>query len=234
MSTPPTQPTRGQGPIAIAPMTPADLEMAAHIQFTTFGGLAGDIFDPDPRVPLEVSTRRTAQRYKHYMESGRKVLVKAYLEDTGAVVGMAVWQRPGVPFKEPECEEKDMPEALQEAYRGMNMKDWKAFHSALGERRQQALGAEPYWYLYMLGVLPEHQGRGIGSKLLSWGIGTADSADPPLALYLEATPAGKKLYESRGFEVVIWAEVLDGKVKLPGMKRRAGRESAGLQTSSSA
>ncbi|KII83343.1 hypothetical protein PLICRDRAFT_47223 [Plicaturopsis crispa FD-325 SS-3] len=101
------------------------------------------------------------------------------------------------------------------------------FHAAEREGREGVLGDEPYWYLYMLCVLPEHQGRGIGSKLLNWGIEAADNAEPPLAVYMEASPIGQKLYERRGFEVVTVVETMEGRLKAPGMKRRAGYAAAG-------
>lgn len=51
--------------------------------------------------------------------------------------------------------------------------------------------------LNFLTVLPEAQGRGIGAKLLAWGIEEADRRGA--AACLESTPAGLALYKKYGF-----------------------------------
>lgn len=57
----------------------------------------------------------------------------------------------------------------------------------------------PYLMLNQLAVHPSHQGRGIGSLLLNWGLEKADTEG--LAVYLTASEAGKRMYDKRGFEV---------------------------------
>jgi ribosomal protein S18 acetylase RimI-like enzyme len=60
---------------------------------------------------------------------------------------------------------------------------------------------EPHWYLPLIGVDPFHQGRGLGSALLSHATAIADAARLPA--YLEATNLNnRRLYERHGFEVV--------------------------------
>ncbi|KAL9091713.1 MAG: hypothetical protein Q9165_004789 [Trypethelium subeluteriae] len=46
-------------------------------------------------------------------------------------------------------------------------------------------------------VLPTHQKRGIGQALMAWGLRKTDELG--LESYIEATPAGRKLYERCGF-----------------------------------
>jgi ribosomal protein S18 acetylase RimI-like enzyme len=55
-------------------------------------------------------------------------------------------------------------------------------------------------HLSVLAVSPVHQKLRIGSKLLDSGLAIVDSHTPALPAFLEATPAGGKLYRSRGFE----------------------------------
>ncbi|KAE8554128.1 hypothetical protein EYB25_002666 [Talaromyces marneffei] len=55
-------------------------------------------------------------------------------------------------------------------------------------------------YLQLLAVHPDHQKKGIGRKLLQWGLDEADRAG--LIAYLEASAEGARLYESAGFEKV--------------------------------
>lgn len=54
--------------------------------------------------------------------------------------------------------------------------------------------------LHVLAVHPDHQKKGIGRKLLQWGLDEADRLG--LIVYLEASADGVRLYESTGFEKV--------------------------------
>jgi len=49
-------------------------------------------------------------------------------------------------------------------------------------------------------VHPDHQGKGIGSKLMQWGIELADKEK--LVGWLNARPSGRKMYEKAGFRIV--------------------------------
>lgn len=61
--------------------------------------------------------------------------------------------------------------------------------------------AGPHWYLPMIGVVPAHQGRGLGGLLLSHALARCDAEHLPA--YLESTnPANVPLYERHGFRVV--------------------------------
>jgi GNAT superfamily N-acetyltransferase len=55
-------------------------------------------------------------------------------------------------------------------------------------------------YLHVLAVHPNHQKKGIGRKLLQWGLDEADRLG--LIAYLEASSDGVRLYEQAGFEKV--------------------------------
>ncbi|KII84430.1 hypothetical protein PLICRDRAFT_365317 [Plicaturopsis crispa FD-325 SS-3] len=197
--------------VVISHMTYEDLSDAARLQADTFRSFPRVFFHADPDdVPVDERTRQTALRYKRY------------LDDDGKVVGMALWQKPGTLFVEPARSDEEMTEDERQSFLGTNLPAWRSFHADLGAKRVEVLGDEPYWYLYMLGIHPTYQGKGIGSKLLNWGIAMAEASEPKLAMYLEASPNGQKLYARRGFEVVTSTELLGGKVTLPGMKRRAG------------
>lgn len=68
-------------------------------------------------------------------------------------------------------------------------------------------------------VHPDHQGRGIGTLLLNEVCKIADGSGQDV--YLEATPAGKKLYLNAGFEELGSLEALDGEYVLTFMLRKA-------------
>jgi predicted N-acetyltransferase YhbS len=59
----------------------------------------------------------------------------------------------------------------------------------------------PHWYLAIMGVAPEWQGKGLGSKLMYPKLQELDTRDVPA--YLESsTPRSRALYQRHGFEVV--------------------------------
>ena len=58
----------------------------------------------------------------------------------------------------------------------------------------------PHWYLAVMGVVPERQGRGLGTALMKPGLDALDQAGTPA--YLEAsTPRSRELYRRNGFDV---------------------------------
>jgi len=73
-------------------------------------------------------------------------------------------------------------------------------------RREHPLS--PHWYLAVLGVAPDYQGRGLGSHLLE--ALTRIAAADPCPVYLESDrPESVAFYRSRGFESVGELRLLD-------------------------
>lgn len=69
------------------------------------------------------------------------------------------------------------------------------------DRLHKELVPEPHWYLWALGVRPEHQGHGIGTRLIEPVLARARAEQLPV--YLEAIAESNVVfYERRGFEVV--------------------------------
>jgi len=78
--------------------------------------------------------------------------------------------------------------------------------------------AGPHWYLWVLGVDPEHQGQGIGSTLLRAGIERADTSGLPC--YLETmNPDNVPLYEKFGFAIASEGNIPGSNVCMWGMLR---------------
>jgi ribosomal protein S18 acetylase RimI-like enzyme len=71
----------------------------------------------------------------------------------------------------------------------------------LGSNASRAHPVEPHWYLVVLGVHPDHQGHGHGSRLVVAGLQHADRDGT--ASYLETSdPANVGFYQRFGFTVV--------------------------------
>lgn len=76
----------------------------------------------------------------------------------------------------------------------------------LGERAEEVFPKEPHWYLEVLGVRPEVQGMGLGTRLLEPVLARAD--EDGLPCYLEtAREENLRFYRRLGFE-------LEGQVQL--------------------
>jgi ribosomal protein S18 acetylase RimI-like enzyme len=86
------------------------------------------------------------------------------------------------------------------------------------ERIHKRYMPEPHWYLLIVGVDPELQGRGIGSALLQEGLAQVDQAG---ALCYTETSVQRNVafYERHGFRVVETATLGKGGPPAWGMRR---------------
>ena len=72
---------------------------------------------------------------------------------------------------------------------------------AVGQLFSEHHPTQPWMYLQLIGVAPDHQGRGLGSGLLAPVLARCDATGTPA--YLEASSVrNRRLYERHGFETV--------------------------------
>ena len=91
--------------------------------------------------------------------------------------------------------------------------------------REHLKREEGYMWLNFLAVEPDFQRRGVGRRLMEWGIKKADGEG--LKVGLVASPMGEKLYESVGFRHVGW--LIMGPVEGKAMVRWPGGEEKEIQ-----
>ncbi len=113
-------------------------------------------------------------------------------EETGKILGVAIW---GAPGSYPPADDDGTPTYLKnvdpEIAEGLQAYDDNCYTH---------FPDEPVWYLKLLGVDPEGQGKGIGSTLLRESLEELDKDGLPA--YLETgTQRNVRFYKRFGFDV---------------------------------
>lgn len=120
---------------------------------------------------------------------------------TGEIIAGARW-RHVKPKKEGASERslEEMNEDLKipDPYDETDPELLKGLYSLFNAGKKEILGRKSYFVLDTLVTLPNHERRGAGSMLVSWGCRKADEAG--LDAYLEASPMGAPMYARHGFE----------------------------------
>jgi ribosomal protein S18 acetylase RimI-like enzyme len=106
--------------------------------------------------------------------------------------GAALWLPPGV---HPD------DEALKKVFRDTAKHEHLDDLLATFEKMDEWNPDEPHWYLPLIGVEPNAQGRGLGGALMRHAVARCDQEDA--VAYLESSnPRNISLYERHGFEVM--------------------------------
>lgn len=171
--------------------------------------VAAFITDPIARFALV-----TPQAYLHGMPLQVRALATGSFEHGTADVssdfgGVALWLPPGA---HPDGE------ALERAFR--ETADASHLDDLLGtfEQMQQCHPEEPHWYLPMVGVEPNAQGRGVGGALMRHGVERCDQ-EGALAYLESSNPRNISLYQRHGFEVMGQVQVGAGPVVTPMLRQ---------------
>lgn len=137
------------------------------------------------------------------LAKGRGAVVDVAREQaTGRVVGVAIWEGPGVTMGGWSLV-RETP-ALMRAVGARHLPAvWQAVRAFAKHRPRVA-----HWFLADLATSPDVRGRGVGSRLLAHRLEDVDRTGLPA--YLEATTAGgRRLYERFAFRPT-------GSIHLPG------------------
>lgn len=164
-----------------------------------YDALSGDPFYTalEAAAPGSPAARRDAMlRYLDYsmLEARRHGLLAV---PEGPPLAVAVWSKPlGAALSESIATRK---KSFIERHMGAGCRDRYAAISANMQRLSGPHVGPGSWYLSILGVAPEAQGRGIGGTLMRRVLATADAAG--VATYLETfTPRNQSFYARLGYD----------------------------------
>jgi GNAT superfamily N-acetyltransferase len=153
---------------------------------------------PDPQQYLEAFPRYARALGGSALEQGTAHYAQGFS-------GVALSLPPGV---EPN------KAALKGVVQEMVAEERKGALFAMVEQMGAFHPPEAHWYLSLIGVDPVHQGKGIGSVLLSQVLSTCDGQKLPA--YLEATsPRNIRFYKRHGFEALGSIQVGDAPAVVP-------------------
>jgi ribosomal protein S18 acetylase RimI-like enzyme len=145
-------------------------------------------------------------------------LVRGEVYATADHSGIAAWLAPGAA----------LPSFFQQARAGMLWLPWmfglRGFmrllaYDEVARRLHHQYAPEPHWYLAVIGVDPDRQGRGIGSRLMAPILARADADRTPCWLDTHQEQ-NVRLYQRHGFEIAERAAVRGHAIPVYGMLRR--------------
>lgn len=113
--------------------------------------------------------------------------------------GISIWSKPLSPGQS----HKQHHEKENFLRRQMGEKSLETYHAIVGFMTDKStfLISRRYWYLSIIGILPEYQGQGLGANLVTAILKKTDSAGIPT--YLETfTPRNMSFYKRFGYQVV--------------------------------
>lgn len=175
-----------------------EIARATPIDAPALGAMLARAFHDDPVFGWVV---RDSDARRERLPLLFAAFAEAYLSHhetyvAGDDVGAALWAPPGsepIPADRAGEFKKGLADALnnEDLDRGLRIQELLEAHHP----------EQPCFYLQFMGVVPEHQGRGLGSQLLTTVLKRCDAATTPA--YLEATsPDNRRLYERHGFETL--------------------------------
>jgi ribosomal protein S18 acetylase RimI-like enzyme len=170
---------------------------------------------PDPARRARALQRLMAVPVGHALRQGH---VDALVVD-GALAGAAAWLPPGRYQLGPREQLRAMPRLL-----GVAAAAPRAFPrlGRFGANIDAAFPADRPWYLAVVGVVPEAQGRGLGTRLLRPGLERCDAAAGDCYLETDTADAAR-LYARLGFATLeAGARLLPGGPTHWRMRRSAG------------
>ncbi len=184
----------------------AEIVRLADSQIPAAAATLARAFHDDPLMVYAIPepadrTRLLPDVYTRMIRFG--VLAGEVYVNPGAVEGVALWLPPNAKWTRENIEASGMSETptvigndAYQRYREVVGREWQA--------RERDMTA-PCWYLFLLGVEPSRQRRGLGGALMRPILDRADTEK--LACYLETeNQRNVAFYQRQGFDVIVNGE----------------------------
>ncbi|KAJ5817263.1 Acyl-CoA N-acyltransferase [Penicillium robsamsonii] len=181
--------------LEVYPATPADAPALTQVFYAAFRSDADKAMFPNTPDGTEWWEKvfSTAITRSIAGESNEIFFKVTEGSESGPIVAFAKWKRPA-----PADHDRREEQIMWPASSDKELCD--RFFWGMEAQHQKWMGDRPHYYLDMLGVHHSYQGKGLGSKLLKWGLTRADTEG--VEVYLGASPAGRPLYAKYGFREV--------------------------------
>ncbi|KAL7816028.1 acyl-CoA N-acyltransferase [Trichoderma aethiopicum] len=209
-------------PLKLVPSTPEEVPLMVETYF--------EAFSQDP-IHQRFAPRGTQSAHDFWTQAltaeirDKKNHFLSVWDDTAspeAFVGFAKWIAPGA-SPEPMPAVDQWPSEGDQEFSAF-------FFGRLSDMHHKAMGERPHWYLELLAVKPEYQGKGAASLMLRYGVDKAD--EDKVECFLDASPKGQPIYERYGFRVVQSDTFLEGTYVQCAMPPEANDASATWRTMS--
>lgn len=182
-----------------ARLAEADVAEAGRLLARAFVDDPGtSIVEPDPARRLDAS----GAMFELVVQVS---LGSAWAAKTGQrLAGVALWLAPN----EAESDGDDLIDRARSVVGAAAADRAAGMFEAFEQLRQQSI-ATPHWFLALLGVDPEFQGRGVGSALMRIGHEAADMDGRPCFLETFTEP-DVAYYQRRGYALTRSTTIVDG------------------------
>lgn len=172
---------------------------------TATDGTSGNDSQPTPLHPppsesdIEFTLLRIGDQIEWMATDPTARIVKAFDPATGQIVAVGHWHF----YLSPSTDALIFP-TFRFPPAG-NPALGAHFFGSLLRTQEEHMRGQAYIFMRLLVVLPSYQGKGIGTRLLRWGLEQADQLG--VKVWIDASPAGLRLYQKLGWEEVSRLEI---------------------------
>lgn len=155
-------------------------------------------------------TRSFEKKFQSSKDGSLKVhYFKAISTENDEIVGFGEWYEPDSRQSMAEMEARGGRKAKEQWPESWDREVLQQVEENMKTAKSKAMaGRDDFWSVGMMAVSPGHQGRGIADALVKRGLEMVDEKGEDV--YLDASPAARKLYAKNGFETVAQVELLEG------------------------
>ena len=154
---------------------------------------------PPSASEIELTVTRIGDLIDHIATDATARCVKAFDPHTGEIVATGHWHF----YLSPSTDAHIFP-VFRYPPTG-NPELGAHFFGSLLRVQEEHMRGQAYFFMRLLVVLPSYQGKGIGTRLLRWGLEQADRLR--VRTWIDASPAGLRLYKKLGWEEVSTLEI---------------------------